>query len=256
MKVKLLGAHNRESKNTKLCSLLIDDRLALDAGGLTSSLSFTAQKKLKAIFLTHQHYDHVRDVPALAMNFALLRKTINVYLTSPAYEVVVTHLLASKLYHNFLERPKGKPTIKLTVIEPLKTEQVAGYSILAVPVKHSVPGVGYQVTSPDGKVIFYTGNTGPGLANCWKRVSPQLLITEVTATNKFDKFGRKAGHLTPRLLRKELITFRRLKGYLPQVVTVHMGPELEKEIATEIAAVAEELGNPITLGYEGMVINL
>ena len=33
MKIQLLGAHNCESQNTKLVSLLIDDSLVLDAGG-------------------------------------------------------------------------------------------------------------------------------------------------------------------------------------------------------------------------------
>ncbi|GAH38128.1 unnamed protein product, partial [marine sediment metagenome] len=79
MKIQILGAHNCESQNSKLITLLIDDTLAIDAGGLTSSLSFPAQQKLKAILLTHQHYDHIRDVPAIAMNFYLAGATINIY---------------------------------------------------------------------------------------------------------------------------------------------------------------------------------
>ncbi|MBA7608058.1 Ribonuclease BN [subsurface metagenome] len=256
MNIKFLGAHNTESQHTRLPSLLIDDTLVLDAGGLTSSLPFPAQQKLKAVFLTHQHYDHIRDVPALAMNFYLTGATINIYSTLSAYDALTVHLFDGKLYPNFLEHPQENPTIKFTIIEPLKMEQVEGYSILAVPVSHSVPTVGYQVTSPDGKVLFYTGDTGPGLSECWEQVSPQLLITELTASNRFDKFGRESGHLTPNLLKQELITFRELKGYLPQVLTVHMSPGLEEEIKAEIAVVAKELNNPIKLGYEGMEINL
>ncbi|MFC1933107.1 MBL fold metallo-hydrolase [Chloroflexota bacterium] len=256
MDIKLLGAHNCESQNTRLISLLIDDSLALDAGGLTSSLSFSAQRKLKAILLTHQHYDHIRDVPALAMNFHLAGATINIYSTLPVYDILSTHLLDGKLYPNFLERPQGDPTIKFTVIEPLKAEQVEGYSILAVPVNHAVPTVGYQVTSPDGKIVFYTGDTGPGLADCWKQVSPQLLITELTAPNRYNEFVGESGHLTPNLLKQELANFRELKGYLPPVVVVHMNPELEEEIKVEIEVVADDLNNPITLGYEGMQFHL
>ncbi|MFC1928344.1 MBL fold metallo-hydrolase [Chloroflexota bacterium] len=256
MNIKLLGAHNCESQNTKLLSLLIDDSLVLDAGGITSSLSFPAQQKLKAVLLTHQHYDHIRDVPAIAMNLYLSGYTINIYSTLTVYNVLATYLLGSGLYPNFLERPQENPTIKFTVIEPYKAEQIEGYSILAVPVPHSVPAVGYQVTSPDGKVVFYTGDTGPGLANCWKHVSPQLLVIEVTASNRHEDFGREVGHLTPSLLKQELTVFRELKGYLPQVVLVHMTPFLEKEIEAEVAAVAEDLNNPLTVGYEGMQLSL
>ncbi len=255
MNIKLLGAHNCESQNTKLLSLLIDDVLALDAGSLTSSLSFPAQQKLKAILLTHQHYDHVRDIPAVAMNFYLLGATINIYSTLPVYDAL-TALLDGKLYRNFFERPQGNPAVQFTVIELHKTVQIEGYSILAVPVNHSVPAAGYQITSQDGKVVFYTGDTGPGLADCWKQVSPQLLITEVTASNRFEEFGRESGHLTPSLLKQELAIFRELKGYLPQVVVVHMNPVLEKEIKAELAAVADDLNNPIALGYEGMQLQI
>lgn len=256
MKIQILGAHNCESQNTRLLSLLVDDSLVLDAGGLTSSLSFPAQQRLKAILLTHQHYDHVRDVPAIAMNFFLSGASISIYSTSLVYDALTARLLDGQFYPNFLERPQGNPTIRFTVIEPLKTVLIGGYSILPVPVKHSVPAVGYQITSPDGKVMFYTGDTGPGLADCWEHASPQLLIIEVTASNRLDEFGRQSGHLTPNLLKQELVTFRELKSYLPQVVIVHMSPGLEEEIKAEIAVVAEELNSPISLGYEGRQLSL
>ncbi len=256
MNIQVLGAHNCESQNSKLISLLIDDTLAIDAGGLTSSLSLPAQQKLKAILLTHHHYDHIRDVPTVAMNFAFQGSTINIYSTQPVYDALLTHLLNGKLYPNFLEWPQQKPAIKFTIVEPGKLEQIEGYSILSVPVNHNVPTVGYQVTSPDGKAVFYTSDTGPGLIDCWQKVSPQLLITEVTLPNRYEEYARESGHLTPGLLKQELTSFQQVKGYLPQVITVHMSPNLEKEIEAEIAAVAKALNNSITLAYEGMQLYL
>ncbi len=256
MNIQVLGAHNCESQNTKLTSLLIDDILVVDAGGLTSSLSFAAQQKLKAILLTHQHYDHIKDIPAIVFNFAMWNAGIDIYSILPVYEALTTHLLNGKLYPKFLGWPPENPKINFTVIEPYKTEQIEGYSVLPIPVNHSVPTVGYQVTSPDGKIVFYTGDTGPGLTDCWKNVLPQLLITEVTATNNYEEFAKESGHLTPTLLKQELTSFRELKGYLPQVVVVHINPELEEEIKAEIAAVAEDLNHPISVGYEGMQLRL
>jgi len=54
----------------------------------------------------------------------------------------------------------------------------------------------------------------------------------------------------------EMEQFQKLKGYLPQVIAVHMNPRQEQEIETEIAAVARSLSNHITLGYEGRVVHL
>ncbi len=94
------------------------------------------------------------------------------------------------------------------------------------------------------------------MADCWRRVSPQLLIVEVTEPDDYKEEMAKSGHLTPSLLKQELVSFREVNGYLPRVVVVHMNPALEEEIAAEIAAVAEALGSPITMGYEGMQLNL
>jgi len=256
MDIQVLGAHDCESQNSKLVSLLVDDVLALDAGALTSSLSFLAQRKLKAILITHQHYDHIRDIPAIAFNLFLQGATINIYSIPTVYEVLATHLFNGRIYPKFMESSQNNPTVRFTVMEPGKSEQIEGYTVLAVPVKHSAPTVGYQITSPDGKVVFYTGDTGPGLADCWKYVSPQLLIIEVTFSNKYEEFAREKRHLTPGLLEQELTIFREVKGYLPQVVLVHMYPELEKEIEAEVAVVAETLNNSINLACEGMRIHL
>lgn len=57
-----------------------------------------------------------------------------------------------------------------------------------------------------------------------------------------------AGYLCPRLLREELIQFRRLKGRLPRVVVVRIGNPYEQEIGEEVAQVAQELEADISLG--------
>jgi len=250
MKIKFLGAHNTESRNTRLSSLVIDDVLALDAGGLTSSLTFNEQLELKAILLTHQHYDHIKDIPLLGMNLFLNNATINVYSTLPVRDAISSYLLNGSLYPEFLEKPEGKATINFHILEPYQEVLIEGYSILPMPLSHSVPAVGYQVTAGD-KRLFYTGDAGPGLAHCWQYVSPELLITEVTASNRFEEFGKESRHLTPSLLKEELVSFQMMKGYLPQVVAVHMNPFLEAEIEAEIASLARELGTSITLAYEG-----
>ena len=254
MRIKILGAHNCESNKTRLVSLLIDDVLAVDAGGLTSTLSFSAQQKLKAILITHAHYDHIRDIPAIAMNALLNESSINIYSTPDVYEKLVHYLLNDTLYPAFLNRPPDNPAIKFIKINSVK--QIEGYHILAVPMTHSLPTVGFQITAPDGKIVFYTGDTGPVLADCWQQISPQLLIVEVTAPNKYEEYAHRAGHLTPKLLKKELEGFRSLKGYLPEVITVHMNPRQENEIEAEIKAVNESLNTSIRMAYEGMLLDL
>ena len=87
-------------------------------------------------------------------------------------------------------------------------------------------------------------------------MSPQLLIVDVTFPDGNKDFATKAGHLTPSLLHEELISFRKYKGYLPQVIVVHMDAASEQEIRNEIAVVAEALNTSITVAHEGMELHI
>ncbi len=256
MNVKILGAHNTASRQTGGISLLIDGKLAIDAGSLATALTLKEQQRLKAVLLSHQHYDHIRDIPALGMSFLVARKSVTVATTRAVYDVLTTHLLNNIVYPSFFERPPEKPVLRFQELTPGREADVAGYKVLPLTVNHAVPTVGYQVAAPDGQKLFYTADTGPGLAECWKLVSPQLLVIDVTGLNKYGGNAGWSGHLTADLLSKELEGFRELHGYLPRVVTVHMNVPDEAEIKTELAAAAAALGINIELGYEGMEIKL
>ncbi len=255
MQIEILGAHMSESLGAGVTSLLIDDVLALDAGSLASSLSLHDQQRLKVILLTHHHYDHVRDIPAIAMNFSNWG-TIKVYSTATALDAISTHLLNGKLYPDFREWPPERPAVEFCAVEPYRPSTIEGYRVLALPVNHGIPTVGYEVTSPDGKAVFYTGDTGPGLSRCWEYISPDLLITEASGTNEFEEKAREAGHLTPTLLKQELIQFQKLKGYLPPVIVIHLSLPIQEQVEEELKEVAAELGASITPGWEGMKVTV
>jgi ribonuclease BN (tRNA processing enzyme) len=256
MELEILGAHNCESRDAKLTSLLIDGTVVIDAGSLTSSLSLEAQQRVKAILITHRHFDHIRDLATFGMN-AYMIGPINIYALDSVLGVISTHLLNEVLYPDFRNKPfPDKPALKFCPLEPNREVIIEGYAVLPLPVSHNVPTIGYQVTAPDKKSIFYTSDTGRNPSSLWEAVSPGLLVTEVTLPDKFESFAQDSGHLTPRLLKQELLDFKRVRGYLPPVVTVHMSPHIESEIKEEVAQVAEELAATITLGYEGMKISI
>ena len=258
MEIQILGAHQLELKGARLTSLLIDGTLVVDAGGLTSALSLPEQKKIKALLLTHHHFDHTRDLVTLAANTGYYwRGQLEVYAPRYTLDIVTNYLLGGKIYANFLDYPsKEKPTLILEAIEPYSRKTIAGYDVLAVPVKHSVPTVGYQINSSNGKSLFYTSDTTVGISDCWQHISPQLLITEVAGPNKYGDWLKKAGHFCAGLLKEELIQFRQIKGYLPRIIVIHIGNPFEQEIKEEVAQVAQELEADISLGYEDMKVTL
>jgi ribonuclease BN (tRNA processing enzyme) len=256
MEIRVLGAHNIEAKKVSSTCLLIDNILAVDAGALTSHLTIKQQQNLKAVLLTHQHLDHIRDIPMLGMSLFLLKESLEIYTTKPVYDIITTHLLNNVVFPNWTERPPEKPILHFNILEPGKAASIAGYSVLPVTVNHAVPTVGYEITSYNGKKVFISADTGPGLGDCWKQINPNLIIIEMTLANDNEEAAHRVGHLTPRLLFRELESFREIKGYLPQVVLYHLDPLNEKRIKREIREVEKALSIHIRLSHEGMKIKV
>lgn len=254
MELQILGAHNCEIREARLTSLLLDRVIAIDVGGLTSSLTLEQQEEIKAVLITHHHFDHIRDLATLGMN-RYNSGPVSVYALESVLDVISRYLLDGTLYPDFRARPSpDKPSLRLCPVEPYKEVTIEGYAVLPLPVNHCIPTVGYQVTAPDSKSLFYTGDTGGNDAALWEHVTADLLITETTVPNKYSDIAEETGHLTPQSLKQELVNLQKVRGSLPPVAIVHMSPRIEDEIRREIAQVAAELGADITPAHEGMRI--
>ena len=252
MELEILGAHNCESENARLTCLLVDGVLAIDAGGLTSALSIEEQHRLKAVLITHHHFDHVRDLATLGMNF-YTNGPLAVYGLESSLQTILSHILNGVLYPDFTCRPSPeKPAFKFHPVAPPKAFTIGGYTATPFLANHNIPTVGYHIASADKKNFIYTGDTYKMSESTWQGLEPKLIVTEVTVPDKYESAARESRHLTPKLLKEELLTFKKIHKYLPPVIAVHISPHLEDDIQKEISRIAAELGTEITCGYEGM----
>ena len=254
MEIRFLGVHNLESVDTKLVSLLIDGVLAVDAGSLTATLSFDEQQRINSILITHQHFDHIRDLATFGLA-NLDWGTKNIYSIQPVLDIIKGNLLNGTLYPDLTQIPTPEnPSLKTCSLESYKRIDVGGYRVLALPMTHGIPTVGYEIVDKEGKSVFYSGDTTNGIEKCWQHISPNLLVIETTLPNRMSKFATEVKHLCPSLLKETLLEFKEVKGYIPTTVVVHINPSHEEEIGKEIQQVSEELNSEILLGYEGMKI--
>lgn len=238
MKIRVLGASGSDMPGQHLTSFLIDDSLLFDAGGVTNSLTLRQQQKIKYIFITHAHLDHIRDIPFLADNRVISgqKLQIKVFSINDVVEDMKKHLLNQRLWPDFTAIPSKKNSIlKLEKIKEGEVVTINGFHITAVAVKHTVPAVGYLVQKED-KALFYTGDTGPS-EQTWKtlgKINLDVLIIEVSFPDDLKDIALKTGHLTPSLLFEDL---SKLEHPPRKIYVTHVKPFYRKKIEKEINSV-------------------
>lgn len=234
MKLKFLGAHSCESISSRCATLLVDDIISIDAGALLSSLSFEEQHKIKYVFLTHQHYDHIKDLPLLGFN-NIFKSQLKVYAMPETISVLKENIFTDKLWLDLSKVPPDAPHLKFISTEIQKEILVDGYTLTPFLTPHSFTSCGYYLEK-DKKALFYSGDTGPNIENIWKYISPQLLILEVTFPDRMREISIQYKHLCPSLLKEEIDKFRKVKKYLPQIIATHLHPDFDEEITNELNA--------------------
>lgn len=248
MKLRILGSAGAEFPNFRPPSFLIDGSLLLDAGTISSVLTEDEQWNIRNIFITHSHLDHIRSIPALADNIIIKNITshnVLVHSTKPVISAMQDHMFNNIIWPDFTKLPSPEnPVLSFKVIEPLREYKIDDYRIKAVEVDHTVPAVGYLVSS-NGRTIAYTGDTGPTEA-FWQHVSgADALIVEVSFPDCMQEMALLTKHLTCSLLKTEL---KKIKKLPTRIFITHPKPQYYDVIKREVAS----LGNPaIELLHDG-----
>jgi len=209
MNIRVLGCSGAAFPGHHSPGFLLDQRILFDAGSVTDVLDEAAQMKIKHIFITHAHLDHIVGIPFLADNILHARRAHQVYVFSipSVIKTIKTHLLNRAIWPDFTLIPNSKRAIlNLVPQKPGQPIQIDSYTITPYAVNHSVPAVGYLIEDQRRRRWFYTGDTGPSGAT-WKKLEDRPLhglTIEVSLPNRMRNLAIKTGHLTPRLLAIEL----------------------------------------------------
>jgi ribonuclease J len=126
------------------CGMMFPDAATLGVDVIVPDMTylFANASKIKALFLTHGHEDHIGAVPFLVERVKL-----------PVYGMPLTLGFVADKFEEF-----GIDDIELRAIMPRDVVEIGGFRVEAIRVTHSiVDALGYAITTSAGTVI-HTGD--------------------------------------------------------------------------------------------------
>ena len=231
MRIEILGCSGGVGPGLRTTSLLIDDRLLIDAGSGVEDLSLEQMRRIERIFLTHSHLDHICGLAFMADNlFGLIDRPIQISALEATLAAIRRHLFNWVIWPDFFQLPSAQaPMLVERPLQPLQRQALhEGLVLTAAEVAHTVPAVGYALESPTG-VFAFSGDTGAGsrfieYLNGLGRVD--LLMIEIAFPDEDAELGEASRHFTPSRLAAELAGLR----HRPELLLTHHKPGSELRI--------------------------
>jgi ribonuclease BN (tRNA processing enzyme) len=238
MDVELLPSSVPVSDSQFLVSFVINGTVAIDAGSLGLLADLDRQQRVRHVFLTHEHLDHVATLPIFLENvYEPGRECVEVLAASDVLDFVHRDIFNGRIWPDFFALSAGDDRfVRGTPLEPGRTVERAGLQITPLPVSHAVDTLGYLVD--DGRVaVAFPSDTGPTDA-LWRHLAaaPRLdaVFLEVSFPNSMADLAAVTGHHCPATFAAEIGKLARPVRW----IVVHRKPRFATEIARELAALA------------------
>ncbi|MFP5304580.1 MAG: MBL fold metallo-hydrolase [Gammaproteobacteria bacterium] len=237
MRIKILGCSGGVGPGLRTTSLLVDEELLIDAGTGVGDLTLAQQRRIRHVFLTHSHLDHICGLAFMADNlFDLIDKPIEVHATAETLATLRENIFNWKVWPDFSVLPDESRSLlrwhELDAGEVYELED--GRRLTAFRVLHTVPAVGYAIEGHRG-VFAFSGDTYAD-DGIWTFLNalPRLdkLMIEIAFPDEQAALGYASKHFTPALLGAELQKLR----HHPRLYLTHHKPGCEPAIEKQCRA--------------------
>jgi ribonuclease BN (tRNA processing enzyme) len=246
MALRVLGCSGGIGTNDRTTSFLLDDDILIDAGTGVEDLSLEELAKVDHVFITHSHLDHIAALPFLVDSVGTKRTApLMVHALPETIAALRAHIFNWVIWPDFSEIPHySKPLMRFSPLAVGATIAIKGRLVRCLPASHTVPAVGYQITTQQGNTVF-SGDTGPN-DSFWQMINrvPNLinLVIETAFADREEDLAVLAKHLSPSQLGQEL---GKLTGQ-PSIYVTHLKPIDAEEISREVQLHAKRFA-PIIL---------
>jgi len=241
MKLRVLGCSGGISQGLHTSSYMIDEDVLLDAGTGVGELTLEEMRKLKHLFITHSHMDHVLSIPLLVDTLftELQTEPLYVHARAETIKTLKEHMFNWQLWPDFTELPnKSAPVLKFIEMNPGDEIVLGERRIEMVNVNHTVPASAYIVEDP--RVTFvYSGDTTTN-ETLWQRLNElsrvDFMIIETAFGENEVELAKIAKHYCPSLLAADL---QKLK-HQPRIGISHLKPGEENSIFAQCCEAVDE----------------
>lgn len=207
MKVRVLGCSGAIAKDCRTTSFLMDSDVLIDAGTGVGDLTLDEMRTIDHVFLTHSHLDHIAALPLMVDAIASQRATpIRIHALAGTIAALKAHVFNNVIWPDFSRIPsEAAPFISFHELAVGETVQIGTKAIKALPAVHTVPAVGYAVSSGGASWVF-TGDTerNPPFWQLLNQMDVAMLVIETAFSNREKDLARRSLHLSPIALADEL----------------------------------------------------
>jgi ribonuclease BN (tRNA processing enzyme) len=196
------------SARQHLTCLVVNDRVAIDAGSLAMGANDAERAQVRDVVLSHAHLDHVAGLPLFLDDlFSSLTEPVRVHATKEVIEVLEKDLFNWSMYPKFSElRNRAGLVVEYIQFSNGTEFKVGELTLMPVGVNHKVPSSGFILN--DGKVrIGITGDTA-SMEEFWDEASKNggldALLIECAFPDELADLAATSHHLTPSALKREL----------------------------------------------------
>lgn len=234
MRIQVLGGYGGESLECRMTCLLINDRIALDAGSLSQALSVERQVAVHTILLSHSHMDHTNSLPFFIENvYGKGDGAIDVYASPATTYAIRKYLFNNATWPDFTRLPNHLlPAMRFLELESEVPVVIDGVSFTPIPVSHTVPTHGFLIEQ-NGSAVLWSSDTGP-TQRFWEIANRTPNLRAVCIDTSFDNSLQPIAdvslHLTPQTLHAEL---RKLERKVP-ILLHHLKPPCVDKIHEEV----------------------
>ncbi len=255
IKIKTLGAYGSRFGGMATACFLINDKIVVDAGNITS----VGKKILKInhIFITHHHLDHIFDIPFLiAESFPQRYEPLTIYGNQENLEALKKNILNQQIWPDFSEINiigSDRASLRYQSLKAWNTVTVDGIDVLPFDSNHIVPTYGYKI-SKGNKSVVISGDTWKQ-DNIWKIAnedpSVKAIFIDVSYPKRLSSLGWRAMHLSTDAFEEEVST--KLKRDDIILIVYHIKPTLFREVEREIKQVGRKLKRRIIIAKDNDV---